>query len=432
MTCATPTLIIIVIMTLVLNLKVIPMSQQSSSSSSSERQRQDDLAARHLLVSRAKELKPLFAKNAARTEQERRTAEENIRALAEAGIFRTMVPRRYGGHQGSIRTHLEVTSVIAEACGGTAWVTALTNVCAWFTALFEQKAQDEVFGTNPDARVAGVFAPSSDVERVDGGLVVSGKWYWSSGSLHADWGCLGVLERDATGATVDQYLALIPMSELEIEDTWFTVGMRGSGSNCVVAKKVFVPNHRLTSILKAINSDYPTEHTEEATYRAAFVPVAALVLIGAQLGLGRAALAHVIEKAPQRNIAYTSFLKQTDSTVFQLQVAQAAMKIDTAHLHAFRAAADIDEAALRGEKLDYTTRARVRADTGYVAQQITEAIGILLTAHGAGSFAESNPLQRMWRDSNTAARHAVILQPVSDEVYGKALLGVENTVTPLV
>lgn len=406
------------------------MSQQSIFSP--ERQRQDDLAVREMLVSRARALKPLFAKNAPRAEQERRTAEENIRAIADAGIFRAMVPRRYGGHQASIRTHLEITSTIAEACGGTAWVTALTNVCAWFTSLYGQQAQDEVFGANPDARVAGVFAPSSDVERVDGGLVVSGKWYWSSGCLHANWGCLGVLERDAHGVTVDQHLALIPMSELEIEDTWFTVGMRGSGSNCVVAKKVFVPNHRLTSILKAIEGDYDTEHKDEATYRGAFAPVAALILVGAQLGLGRAALAHVIEKAPQRNIAYTSFLKQSDSAVFQLQVAQAAMKIDSAHLHAYRAAEDIDGAALRGEKLDYKTRARVRADCGYVAQQVTEAINILLTAHGAGSFAESNPLQRMWRDSNTSARHAVILQPVGDEVYGKALLGVENTVTPLV
>jgi 3-hydroxy-9,10-secoandrosta-1,3,5(10)-triene-9,17-dione monooxygenase len=78
------------------------------------------------------------------------------------------------------------------------------------------------------------------------------------------------------------------------------------------------------------------------------------------------------------------------------------------------------------------SRARIRADTGYAARQITEAIDLLLTAHGAGSFAMSSPLQRIWRDSNTAARHAVVLPPISDEVYGKALLGVENTITPLV
>jgi 3-hydroxy-9,10-secoandrosta-1,3,5(10)-triene-9,17-dione monooxygenase len=225
---------------------------------------------------------------------------------------------------------------------------------------------------------------------------------------------------------------LLPRAEITIEDTWYTVGMRGSGSNCVVAKDLFVPDHRLLDINAAVQSDYATEFKDEAAYRAAFVPVAALVLVGAQLGIGRAALQYVREKASQRAIAYTTFTKQSESVVFQTQLADAAQMIDTAHLHAFRAAADIDDAAQRGDKLDYLIRARVRADTGLVATKITEALNLLISAHGAGSFAESSPMQRWWRDSNTAARHAVVLPAVGREIYGKALLGVENTVSPLV
>ncbi len=388
---------------------------------------------RAALVARARSLHATLGKNAVQTEKDRRVVEENIQALAQAGLFRTMVPKRYGGHQGSVRTHLDVTAAVAEACGSTAWVVALTNVCAWFTGLYGEQAQDDVFGANPDARVAGVFSPSTTMERVDGGLKASGKWFWSSGCLHADWAMLGLLELDKkTGAPIGQYLALMPMSELSIEDTWFTAGMKGTGSNCVVAKDVFVPEHRLLPLMPAVSSEYPTPFKDEAAYRAAFIPVAALILVGAQLGMSRAALAHVIEKAPQRAIAYTSFKKQSDSVSFQIQVSKAAMKIDTAHLHAYRAADDIDNAALRGEVLDYLTRARVRADTGYVAQYATDAINMLMTAHGAGSFADASPMQRLWRDSNTAARHAIVLQPVGEEIYGKALLGVENTVTPLV
>lgn len=391
-----------------------------------------DAAHRATLVEAARGLHALLAKNAPQSEKERRLVQENVDAMAKAGLFRTMVPRRYGGFEGSIRTHLEVTAAVAEACGSSAWVLALTNVCNWFVGLYGKKAQDEVFGANPDARVAGVLSPSTEVRRVDGGLMVSGKWYWSSGILHADWAGLGLLELDADGAPANQYLGLMPMGELSVEDTWFTAGMKGTGSNCVVAREVFVPEHRLLSIPKALAGEYPSEFTDEAAYRAAIAPVFALVLVGAQLGMARAALRYVIEKASQRAIAYTSFQKQSDSVAFQLQVSQAATKIDTAHLHAWRAADDLDGAALRGEQLDHLTRARVRADTGYIAQQVTEAIGILVTAHGAGSFAEASPLQRIWRDSNTAARHAVVLQPVGEEVYGKALLGVENTVTPLV
>lgn len=404
----------------------------SLASSEATLQRAADLANRQLLVARARELGPLFAKNAAVTEKDRRAAEENIRALAEAGIFKTMVPRRHGGFQGSVRTHLEVTAAIAEHCGGTAWVAALTNVCAWFVGTMSAQAQEDIFGADPDARVAGVLTPTGTARPVDGGYIVNGKWFWASGSLHASWGFVGAMELDAAGQPVRQLGVAMPMRELTLDDTWYTVGMRGSGSNCIVANEVFVPNHRVNQTAPAIAGEYDTPFKDEAAYRAALVPVFALVLIGAQLGMARAALRHVIEKAPQRNIAYTSFQKQSDSTAFQMQVARAATMIDSAHLHAQRAAQDIDEAAYGGEYLDYTTRARVRADTGWIAKLVTEAIDILVTAHGAGTFAESNLLQRIWRDSNTAARHAVVLQPVGEEVYGKALLGVENTVTPLV
>ena len=385
------------------------------------------------LVERARALIPLLKKHAAKTEEERRVPQESIQAIADAGLFRLTVPRRYSGYQVPFRTKLEVSAALAEGCGSTAWVVTLINVCNWFTSLYPKQAQDEVFGANPNARVAGVFAPSATTRRVEGGLIVTGKWYYSSGSLHADWGLVGVPVVNEAGVQVDQGLALIPREQLSIEDTWYVTGMKGTGSNALVANEVVVPDYRILSLPRAIEGDYPSEYQdEEALYRAAFVPVAVLVLVGPQLGLGRAALQYVLEKAPQRAIAYTSFQKQIDSVAFQLQMAEAAVKVDTAHLLAFQAAADIDEAAAQGVYPDYLRRARIRAYSGAAIRHITEAIDLLLSAHGAGSFAQSSPLQRMWRDSNTAARHAVILPTVSDEVYGKALLGVDNTVTPLV
>ncbi len=389
-------------------------------------------SVRNRLVASAHELRPLLQKNAVQTDKDRRVVEENITAMRDAGLFRLMVPKRYGGYQVSMRTNLDVISIIAEACGASAWVLNLINNCAWFIGLMPTRAQDEIFGADPDARAAGVFAPSAQTRRVEGGLVVSGKWFWASGSLHATWGMLGVLEHDANGKVVDQYLGFVPMGELTIEYTWYASGMRGTGSNCLIADEVFIPDHRLISLPGAVDGRYRTEHTDESLYRSAFIPVAALALAGPQLGLARAALAHTIGMARQRNIPYTIYERQADSPAFQLQIAEAAMKIDTAHLHAYRAADDIDGAAARGEYLDFKTRARVRADTGYIAKTVTDAINTLVSAHGAGAFAESNPLQRIWRDSNTAARHAFVLPPVCEELYGKVLLGVDKNITPLI
>ncbi|AHH18570.1 putative acyl-CoA dehydrogenase [Nocardia nova SH22a] len=384
------------------------------------------------LVARARELAPLLKKNAAAGEQDRRVAEESIQALTDAGLFRIATPKRYGGYETSMRTMLEVSAAVAEADGGTAWVVTLTNVMSWVVGLFPERAQDEVFGADPDAKVSGVLSPTAETRKVDGGWRVTGKWYYNSGSLHADWAGLGIPLTDDTGAVVDQGMALIPRTDLGLEDTWFVAGMRSSGSNCLVAEDVFVPEHRVMRVPPAITGDYPTEHTEETLYRSALVPVLALVLVGPQLGMGRAALDLVVGKAANKPISYTFFTSQQESAGFQLQIAEAARLIDTAQLIAHRAAADIDEAAVRGEYPDYLTRARVRSDTGYVAECITRAIEILLSAHGAGSFAEVNPLQRIWRDSATAARHAIVSPQIGYEIYGKALLGVAEPITPLV
>lgn len=385
------------------------------------------------LVGRALELKALLSGNAAKGETDRRVAEESIQAMTEAGLFKIATPKRYGGYETSMRTMLDVSAAVAEADGGTSWILTLTNVCNWMVGLFPQQAQDEVFGADPDAKVSGVLAPTAETTKVEGGWRVSGKWYYNSGSWHATWAGLGIPITDETGQVVDQGMALIPRSDMDLQDTWFVAGMRSSGSNCLIAEDVFVPEHRVMRVPPAITGDYPSEHlATEPLYRSALVPILALVLIGPQLGMGRAALELVTKKAASKAISYTFFESQTASVAFQLQIAEAARLIDTAHLHAYRAADDIDQAAVFGEYPDYLTRARIRSDVGVVADSITRAIDILLSAHGAASFAEVNPLQRIWRDSATAARHAIVLPMVGYEVYGKALLGVEETITPMV
>ncbi|HVT33354.1 MAG TPA: acyl-CoA dehydrogenase family protein [Rhodanobacteraceae bacterium] len=376
-----------------------------------------EIAVRAELVARARAMIPLLGGNASATDQDRRVAEQNILLMTKAGLFRMMVPKRYGGFQVNLRTSLDVISVVAEGCGSSAWVLSLINNCAWIVGLMPEEAQDEIFGADPDARVAGVLAPSADVRRVEGGVVASGRWFWASGSLHASWGMLGIVVPDADGRRSVQRLAFVPMSELSIEYTWNASGMKGTGSNCLVAKDVFIPDHRMISLSDAVEGRI-SPPPGEPLYRSAFIPVMVLAIVGPQLGLVRAALRHAIEGAAERNIPYTTYERQSDSPAFQLQIAEAAMKIESAHLHAYRAADDIDATAARGEYMPYEARARARAEGGYIARTVTEALNTLLSAHGAGSFADANPMQRIWRDANTAARHAFVLPPVCEEIYG--------------
>lgn len=372
------------------------------------------------------ELRPLLTANAAQGERDRRVPDESIAALAHAGAFRLMVPRRYGGHEGTMRSLLDVASAVAQADGGTGWVVGLTGVCAWVTGLFTGRAQDDVFGANPDARLCGSLSPIGRGERDGDGWRVSGRWSYVSGSLHADWAVLGFT---AAGAG-EPGIALVPTAELMLLDTWHTAGMRASGSNTLTGEHVAVPAHRV--LFGAARGEYATEFRDESAYRAAFFPMATLVLVGPLLGLGRAALDFVAGAAATKGIVATPFARQAESTGFQLQFADAAMRVDTAVLHAGRAADDIDRHAVAGTRPDTRTRARIRADASHAAGQIVAALDVLLDAHGSGGFAESSPLHRIWQDAHVGARHGLILPAVSLEVYGKILLGQENTISPAI
>jgi 3-hydroxy-9,10-secoandrosta-1,3,5(10)-triene-9,17-dione monooxygenase len=384
------------------------------------------------LIARAAAMRPLLERSAERTDAARRLADEIVQALHETGLCRLMIPRRFGGYQTSIRTYIEVMTELGRGCGSTAWVASLVNVCAWLASLFPERAQRDIWGANPDAWAAGSLAPQGVATPVDGGWRVTGRWPWASGALHSQWAACGIHMTNERAEMANLGLSLMPMSELTIEDTWFMVGMKGTGSNTIVAKDVFVPEHRFLPYPQAFAGVYRTEFSDEVVYRVAFVPLTVLILAGAQLGVARAALDHVVAKAGSRGITHTTFTTQRESAGFQMQVAEASMKIDTAVLHATRAAEDLDRAAEDARVMDLTGRARVRMDTALVAKYCREAVELLVAAHGTSSLADSNRMQRLWRDVHTASHHAITEWQVNLEVYGKALLGVEPNITHLI
>ena len=129
------------------------------------------------------------------------------------------------------------------------------------------------------------------MKKVDGGYRVTGQWHYNSGGWHSQWAVLGMPIVDDAGEPIDQGLGLFPMSDLEQVDTWFVAGMKSSGSISLKADDAFVPNHRVLSMPRAIEGDYPTEmRGQEALYRSPFIPLLAIILVGPILGLGRAAL----------------------------------------------------------------------------------------------------------------------------------------------
>ena len=388
---------------------------------------------RERLLAAVRELAPLLRANAGRAEADRRVPQENIEALRAAGLFDITKPARFGGAEQGFRTFLEVASEVGRSCGSTAWVTTLSNVTSFTIGFFAEEVQGEVLGADPHLSTCGVVTPTATSVRVEGGYRVTGRWGFASASHHATWANVGIPMTDEAGDVRGPGMALIPMSDLSIEDTWYVAGMAGSGSDTLVADDVFVPDAHVLSVVDAMQGRIASEFDDETLYRSALVPVLALVLVGPILGMAEGAYDNVLTTLRKNKpISYSFYERSVDSPSTQLSMAQARSLIDQARLLALRSADDVDAAAAEGRQMSVVERARCRMDAAHAAQRCREAVEILLNVGGAGSFAQANPLQRIWRDLETGSRHAFISLNINEEIYGRALLGIDEQVSPFV
>lgn len=363
----------------------------------------------------------LIASHAPAGEANRRVDDEVIEALRGTGALSTFIPSRFGGLDRDVSDFLRICRQVGLYDGGTSWVVTLASLGNWMSTFYSAQTQDLIRAGNPLAAMSAVVAPTARTERVEGGYRVSGKWYYNSAGWFSDAVMLGVPVLNADGEFVDHGLILVPRADYEIEDTWFTAGMRSSASNCVVLEDVFVPDERYISFPGVIAGHFPGADVPGANHVTYADPLAlfALGLIGPILGVGTAAV-EFVKSQLDKKIVLTNVARK-DSPVHLSDLARAATLVDTAHLHAFRAAEVLDVAARERRLLTALESGKVRADTGWAADCIVQAIDILLNVNGAGSFAESSPLQRMWRDANVAARHGAVTSVQGWQAYGAAL-----------
>ncbi|MFD4539701.1 acyl-CoA dehydrogenase family protein [Streptomyces bauhiniae] len=374
------------------------------------------------LVNQAAGLREELWKRAADSDRDRRLPDEVMARVTGAGLTRLLVPESNGGHETSIRTLLEVCTELGRGCVSAAWVTGVLNVGNFVVSLFPERTRAEVWDDDPDARTALILgAPVRTVEPADGGVRVSGEWPYASGSLHAEW--IGGLLLADTGTGLQPHFALMPAADITVRDTWHFVGMRGTGSNTVVAEKVFVPAHRLLPYKPLIDGESDGLVPADRRYRNSLTGVFMVGLIGSLLGGADTALRHALEHAGTRRVAGTTFASQAESPTARLALAAAATRLDTARLHARRLADSVDEHARAGENPDLLTRARARMDATHVVQQCRQAVDDIVTLYGSSALDESNPLQRLWRDIHTGSRHAGFGMGVPEQVYGSALVG---------
>lgn len=358
------------------------------------------------VTERVEALLPTLRERAQEAEDLRRIPDESIKDLQATGFFKLLQPRQWGGYAADPVVFYETVRKIASACGSSGWVASILGVHNWHLALFDQQAQNEVWGEDSEVRISSSYAPMGAGTVVDGGYMVKGSWNWSSGCDHADWVFVGgPVIKD--GKPVDFGSFLVPRSEYRIDDVWNVVGLRGTGSNTVVVDEVFVPSHRFLSYKTMNDLTAPgLENNPDAVYKMPWGTIHPTTISAPIVGIAYGAYdAHVEHQGKRVRAAYAGE-KAKEDPFSKVRVAEASSDIDAAWQQLSGNVADEYELLKQNKEIPFELRLRARRDQVRATGRSIASIDMLFESSGATALANGTPLQRFWRDAHAARVHA--------------------------
>ncbi|NIB45001.1 flavin-dependent monooxygenase [Pseudomaricurvus alkylphenolicus] len=387
---------------------------------------QEAQKAGEALKQRVREILPIIAKNAEKTDANRSVAEENIELLKAAGFTRALQPKAFGGLEIEAPSYGPILMEIAENCSSTAWVAGLLAQHSHMIAIMSEELQQEIWGKDTSVLVSSSVAPILEAKPVDGGVILDGTWGWSSGCDHADWALLGfkraVPELDNM---MIPHMACVPRTDYEIIDDWHTAGLKGTGSKTLKLKNVFVPEHRIDgSIELATGQSKGFGSHPGKIFHSPFASYFALGFSVTALGTAKAFINLYKEKQSKRVRAYTG-AKAADSAPAYMRLAESVLQVRAAET---RLAQDWSEVAQHCNELrlpDESMSTSWRASQTYVTNQAIEAVNRLYTGSGGSAWFDNNRMQKLWRDVNMAGSHAYSDLDVAKQTYGRHLMDIE-------
>jgi 3-hydroxy-9,10-secoandrosta-1,3,5(10)-triene-9,17-dione monooxygenase len=385
------------------------------------------------------ELLPALRDRTAKTEEARRIPAESINELAETGVFRLLQPGRHGGFEAHPAEFYTAVAELAAACGSTGWVTAVLGISPWNLALFDTRAQDEVWGADRDARICSSYALTGTATRVEGGYRLSGRWGFASGADHAHWALLGARVM-TDGAAVDSCTFLVPAAEYTVIDVWQAVGLRGTGSNDIVVEDVFVPAHRVLDSASVGRCETPGQAVNAGPlYRIPFGCIHTSAITAAIVGMARGGYhAHLEQQRDRVRVAlpgdatkesgFTGSAFREDPATLS-RIAEAAGEIDAAWVLLTHNIGRLYDLAAAGAPIPPPERLRLRRDQVRGTERAVYAVDRLFENSGGRALRPDSVIQRSWRDVHAGRAHAANDPERVYRMFGSAELTAAQPVT---
>ncbi|AWL94839.2 acyl-CoA dehydrogenase family protein [Bradyrhizobium ottawaense] len=380
------------------------------------------------MIAKARALMPRLRERAVRTEELRHLPSETEMDLHEAGLFRMLQPARIGGAELDYVALVDCAELLGQADASVAWNLANLASHHWMLGMFEQKAQDLVWGRDPDALIASSFIfPAGRATRVEGGYQLRGSWPFSSGVASCEWNMLAsVVYSDDEADGIEYRIFLLPKGDYNVLDTWNVAGLRGTGSCDVEVRDVFVADHMTVAVGDLSGGPTPGSTVNPNPLYA--LPVFSLfpyVLSGVALGNAQACLDDYTEVARHRISTYNR-AKLSDFQSTQIKIAEASAKIDAARLIMRSACLDAMEDARLGHIPGMATKTRYRRDGSFSVNLCTDAVSMLFAASGARGLFTTGVLQRQFRDAHAINSHLAFNFDAAGTNYGRVALGLPS------
>jgi indole-3-acetate monooxygenase len=359
------------------------------------------------VLSQAREIAELARGMADDIDSARRLPAELVEALRDSGLLRAGAPVEVDALELPAATALRCAEQVARGDASAGWCVSIGITSTLLVAYLPPVSRDELFG-NGRGLAAGVWAPQGKARRVPGGVVVSGRWAFCSGITHADVLFAGCVLEDRPAVVA------LPTEQLQILDTWHTLGLRGTGSHDTVAEEVFVPDNRVLSIFDGPVIDRPLYRFPPFGFFAACITAAAM-------GNARAAIDNFVELAATKKGVAASRTLAERSTI-QAAVATAESALEAARAGYYQAIDAAWQASLAGPAVPLEARTRIRLAATHGARVSADVVRSMYDLAGGSAIYDGAPLQRRLRDAFTATAHFQVNE-ASRELPGRILLG---------
>ena len=360
-----------------------------------------------VLIERARAMIPTLKARARQCTQGRNVPAETVAEMQEAGFFRILQPQRWGGYEMHPNVFFEVQKLLAEGCMSTGWMYGVLGCHPYEMALFHDRAQQEVWGEDPSMLVSSTYQPVGKVTHVDGGFRLSGRWGFSTGSVHCGWVLLGaIVPAKNEGDPFDMRTFLLPRADYTIdEDAWQTFGLQGTGSHDIIVDDVFVPEYRTHKAADGFLCQNPGQvENDGPLYRLPWAQVFVRSVSTAAFGGARAALKAGLDIMQSRVSTNTGKASKQDP-ILQAALAKAhsqILEMETTQRLTFE---ELMALAEKGEEIPMEKRALFAYQSSTVVRRLVDLVDDVMQLLGGRAIYTSSAIIQPWLDLNAARAH---------------------------